>query len=186
MSNERALLERAAQRVSPPDRVMERLIERRERARRRRQIGTVVLAVLVAVVVVGGALRALRFASSNEVPGNDGPTTIAPPVQDPFLGSWASIDTDGSRQRLRIHRGALPDRYDVRLDDEGASVSCNGEPATVRGTATPQGDGLLVVWSVLKCKDGIRVTDLNGNLFTSDAVGGRITGIGVTWHRTTT
>ena len=73
----------------------------------------------------------------------------------------------------------------MRLDDEGASVSCNGGPATVRGTATLQGNGLLVVWSVLKCKNGTRVTDLNGNLFTSDADGGGITGIGVTWHRTT-
>lgn len=72
-----------------------------------------------------------------------------------FLGSWTSVDTDGSNQSLRISGGGS-DNYAMFLYDDAASV-CGGAPARVTGSGTADGDS-LVFRGTLSCAGG-------GNVF---------------------
>ena len=62
--------------------------------------------------------------------------------QSPFLGAWTSVDTDGSNQTLSI-RGGGSDNFAVALFDD-AATACGGAPAQAVGSATADGDDLLM------------------------------------------
>ncbi len=62
MIDERHLLERAAGRVAPPERVMDGLVRRRDRKRRNQRIASAVLALIIAVAAIGSLLAAFHNA----------------------------------------------------------------------------------------------------------------------------
>jgi hypothetical protein len=59
MNDVRQKLRQATDRVGPPDRLFERMVVRRDRRRRRQRVTSAVIAIGVAVVVVGGAVSVL-------------------------------------------------------------------------------------------------------------------------------
>jgi hypothetical protein len=69
----------------------------------------------------------------------------------PFLGTWTSVDTDGSNQWLRINGGGS-DNYAMFLYDDSASV-CGGAPARFTGSGTADGD-TLIFGGTLTCAGG--------------------------------
>jgi hypothetical protein len=103
--------------------------------------------------------------------------------QGPFLGTWTSVDTDGSDQWLRINGGGS-DHYAMYLYDESATVACGGAPARVTGSGTADGDDLLMR-GALTCAPGGNV--VRGRLaldFHFDSATDTLTDFsGVVWHR---
>lgn len=71
---------------------------------------------------------------------------------DVFQGTWASTDFDGSNQQLDI-RGSAPRTHAVSLDDDSASVACDGSPAHVQGTGDVEGNNLVLTGTVT-CQPG--------------------------------
>ena len=71
-------------------------------------------------------------------------TTLAPASAaaeaSPFAGTWASIDTDGSNQTMKIS-GSTKGALGVRYFDDVATV-CGGDAARFAGTGRVDGDVL--------------------------------------------
>jgi len=63
-------VERAAERFRLPEGSFERLVLRRDRKRRNRRIGTIVLALAVAAAAIGGVVEAIRRAEPSPRPAN--------------------------------------------------------------------------------------------------------------------
>ena len=59
MIEDRELFERAVQRFAPADGSFERLLDRRDRKQRNKRVTAGVVALLLAVLVIGAALRAI-------------------------------------------------------------------------------------------------------------------------------
>jgi hypothetical protein len=100
----------------------------------------------------------------------------------PFLGTWTSVDTDGSNQWLSIHGGGS-DNYSMYVYDDSASA-CGGAPARVTGAGTAFDDDLVML-GTLSCAPG-------GNIFRTrlaidfhyDSGTDTLTDFsGVVWHR---
>jgi hypothetical protein len=96
-------------------------------------------------------------------PPSVAPSSVAPPstVTDgvptipltPFVGSWVSIDGDGSTQTMDIV-GSGGDDYEIVVRD-AAATACSGAPATMTGTGTLRDDETIVIAQPeLTCDDG--------------------------------
>jgi hypothetical protein len=83
------------------------------------------------------------------------------PPNDPLVGTWVSIDTDGSSQTMNI-RAVDGGRYRVVLNDEAATV-CSGVAATMTGTGRVDEAGLVIAAPVLTCDDGSTPVPVDGS-----------------------
>lgn len=104
--------------------------------------------------------------------------------QSPFLGSWTSVDTDGSNQWLSINGGGS-DNFSIYLYDESATTACGGAPARVTGAGTAFDDDLVML-GTLSCAPGGNVLRSRLTLdFHYDSTTDTLTDFsGVVWHRT--
>jgi hypothetical protein len=98
----------------------------------------IVLVAMCSLVLAAGALGGGASAS---------------PTNDVFLGSWISIDTDGSHQTLDIRGSGQSGHYAVVLFDDSATVGCHGSPARFQGAGLAEGNSLLVT-GTLTCLPG--------------------------------
>lgn len=130
MSNERSILERELAAVTVHPFTLDEFHDRRRRSQRNGRIGKALAALLLAVVALGGGLRATGSDGQDTVTADD--TGGAAQLED-FVGTWVATDADGSGQRLQVEP-ADRDVVDVLLEDE-ASTLCAGAPATLTGTA---------------------------------------------------
>ncbi len=85
MIEERDLFERAALRFAPPDSSFERLLDRRNRKQRNKRVTAGVVALLLAVLVIGAALRAIDV--SRTAPATQNPPPPASNGDISFVGS---------------------------------------------------------------------------------------------------
>jgi hypothetical protein len=99
-----------------------------------------------------------------------------------YAGSWTAIDHDGSHMTLSI-QGTGP-RYAVREVDDSATSACQGNPATVSGAGTVDGDWLYVR-ATLACTPGGNVLRHQVEIaFSYDAGSGTLVdNEGVVWSR---
>ena len=74
-----------------------------------------------------------------------GPTAAASAATDVFVGTWTSIDMDGSNQTLFIMGSGARGRHAVMLVDDAATVACGGAPAQVQGAGTVESN--VLSWS---------------------------------------
>jgi hypothetical protein len=174
--DDRELLERIARTIPEPLDVMGDLQDRQRRRQRAARIraGTVAVAMVVAVVAL----------VVPQLLGTTGQTYV--PVtepSDPFVGTWVSVDLDGSSQRLGLT--SVGSTYDVVLYDDMASMACGGGAAVLTGTAAPRNGpllGLSVVLEELSCEGGRFVPHRTTLLFVLDGGTGRLSdSTGVTW-----
>ena len=97
MIDDRELFDRAVQRFAPADGSFERLITRRDRKQRNKRVTAGVVALLLAAVVIGAALRAIQ--TGPPVPVTPTPSPSASNGDISFVGSnligiaacWAGI-----------------------------------------------------------------------------------------------
>ena len=121
------------------------------RARRRRV--TVASVAMVALLAVAGTVPlSQRWIESRRVdfaPANPGADT------SPFVGTWVSIDSDGSSQTMEVLHEA-GDEYKLIIRDAFATA-CSGAPATMTGGGVSATDEQLVFARPrLTCDDGAR------------------------------
>src|SRR6266540_83164 len=94
-------LRRVSERLTPPDRAFERLLEREARKRRHGRVAAATVALVVAFAVIGGGLTLLSGLIRERVePGSGGKGQVNPRlVLDPgeyfYLGIRSSEATDG-------------------------------------------------------------------------------------------
>jgi hypothetical protein len=101
MIEERELVERAVRVLHPPQPSLERLIRRRDRKRRNQRIGTVVMALVIAVVAIGAALSALR-----ERPSPSPASTVHPSNVDQLRVAWKA-PSNGTLVAPTVSNGVL-------------------------------------------------------------------------------
>jgi hypothetical protein len=89
MSEVRGLLERAQSRFPAPDRVMDRLLDRRDRKRRNRRIVSAVVALLIAAAAVGGLLSTFRGAGERRPASNQ--SFITPGTVGDLRAAWVGV-----------------------------------------------------------------------------------------------
>jgi hypothetical protein len=101
MNDVRERLRRASERLTPPDRAFERLLEREARKRRQGRVAAATVALLVAFAVIGGTLTVLSGLLREHVePGSGGmgqvdPRLILDPGEYFYLGIRSSEAPDG-------------------------------------------------------------------------------------------
>jgi Tol biopolymer transport system component len=83
--DDRDLFERSVQRFAPADGSFERLVTRRDRKQRNKRISAGVVALLLALVVIGAALRAIDVSRSTPVAPSPAPTASNGDIS--FVGS---------------------------------------------------------------------------------------------------
>ena len=106
MIDDRELFDRAVQRFAPADGSFERLITRRDRKQRNKRVTAGVVALLLAAVVIGAALRAIQ--TGPPVPVTPTPSPSASNGDISFVGSNLidfSDDLDDSRDPVRGRSG---------------------------------------------------------------------------------
>jgi len=77
-----------------------------------------------------------------------GPTVAASAATDVFVGTWTSIDNDGSHQSLFIMGSGARGRHAVFVVDDAATVACGGAPAHVQGSGRVEGNVLSWFFTV--------------------------------------
>jgi hypothetical protein len=177
------LLERQAAGYEPPTDLRARVNERKRQRARNRRVGTAVAALTALAIVVGGLTRVL------------------PPTRDvlfdqspkPWVGTWQSIDLDGSAQTMDI--SAVQDGYAVVIADDAATV-CSGAPSTTTGTGRFEEAGLVLAAPRLTCADDSEPALVDGGpvdealrdyTLVRDAEANTLTdSLGVAWHRPST
>ena len=70
----------------------------------------------------------------------------------PFLGTWESVDHDGSNQTLHVSGGGSG-HFAMSLYDDAATVACGGAPARVSGSGTADGNDLSMT-AAITCVPG--------------------------------
>lgn len=111
------------------------------------------VAAVVAVLVLFTPILFLRGSDPGITPAGDPPS--------PFLGTWVSIDDDGSTQTATIEV-STDSAVEIVVLDDFASV-CSGSSSTMTGTGAFEGDNELVFPSpVLTCDDGSVPEALSG------------------------
>ena len=129
---------------------LERTFKRVQRRSRNRRIGSAVVVLLVAGAAIGALVQSF---SSNTIPASD--------PRSPFLGTWFSIDGDGSAQTMGV-RAPEGEAVEIVVQDEFASV-CSGAPSTMTGTGRLEGARELVIPApLLTCDDGSEPEALSG------------------------
>ena len=120
-----------------------------------RGIGWAVAAFAV-VLIVGG----MYFAFIGE-DGQMVDQTVLPMPDSPFLGTWVTIDRDGSTPTMTI-QGAEDGAVEMLVHDDYASV-CSGAPSTMTGIGRLEGSTTMIFPSpVLTCDDGSGPEALSG------------------------
>lgn len=110
--------------------------------------------------------------------------TAAPP-SDPFVGTWESVDLDGSNQTLTF-RGRGPVKGFTYFDDDATGACETGGEFTARGTGEVDGDTIVTSFNSVRCEDGTRRDDLRGirGVLVHDAATDTLTDdFGVVWSR---
>lgn len=113
---------------------------------------------LVAVPLGAAALLLVGSIVVSTLASGPGP---AGPSSSPFLGTWVTIDSDGSTPTMVIE---VSEDEDVQMvvHDDLASV-CTGAPSTMVGTGRLRGDTELVFPTpFLTCDDGSQPVALSG------------------------
>lgn len=87
MSEYRTLIDRVAERATPPHDAFERLTGRREKRHRNRRIGTALLAIVVAAVGLSGLLLAIGHTTRP-------PLLVTPPTVAAVAPLWPQYSTD--------------------------------------------------------------------------------------------
>jgi hypothetical protein len=120
MSEVRGLLERAQSRFPAPDRVMDRLLDRRDRKRRNRRIVSAVVALLIAAAAVGGLLSTFRGAGERRPASKQG--SITPGTVGDLRAAWVGVTphTVGSDPGIALPPVVSGDR--VYVDSKGFFV----------------------------------------------------------------
>lgn len=174
MAELRTLVEREMDRAGSPSYSFVDLARRRDRKRRKRRLGTAVLALGLAAAAIGGAIRAFQ---SGPVP-----TDEVTPAPNRFVGTWELV-AHGSLHTLEI-RDAGDGTYALELFDEGAEV-CDGLPATETGVgALATSTEMTVSARVITCSDGTVLTDIPPGSFTYDPETDTLyDSSGEVWHR---
>jgi hypothetical protein len=117
----------------------------RARARRRARV-----TATTAVVVIG--LIAVLGAGTLDVWRRPTPGVVLTQPTAPFVGTWESVDVDGSSQTMEIARS--DGEYRVIYQDDVATT-CSGAPATMTGNGLLVTDERLVIAQPeLTCDDG--------------------------------
>jgi hypothetical protein len=151
MTELRTLVERDMVRAGSPSYTFEDLSRRRERKRRTQRLTTTVLALVLVAAGIAGLMRA--WSGDDLVPADR-------PV-GPYVGTWESVDLDGSSQTMEI-RATGDDAYQVTVHNDSAGV-CSETPSTMTGAGRPQGAAELLIPSpVLTCDDGSEPEALSG------------------------
>jgi len=153
MTNDRSVLERQIERVELRPFTLDGFHRRRHRKDRNRRVGSAIVALLVAVVAIGGLLRTI---SSRPAPATD-PRT-------PFLGTWVSTsDADGGTQTMTVGVSAeVAVAVEITVTDDVATV-CGGTPSTMTGTGRiDDGTRLVVPSPTYACDDGSEPETLSG------------------------
>jgi hypothetical protein len=136
--------------------------------------------------LVGVGIAALdALTSPDDVQPAPGPT-VPPEAPDPFVGSWWSVDGDGSNQTLAIT--AAGDGYEVVVEDELGSGGCQGAPARVSGTGEVTApDELTVAVAPMACEEGETFPDVGPLVWTLDPATGALTdNYTIVWYRSGT
>ena len=112
MSDYRSLLERAAERVSPPDDAFEALARHRDRRRRTRRISSAALALVVAAAGIGVAVAALGGGRAPQ-PSASGPVSFHAlwPDQTYAQAQATQSRVDAGREEWRTDRGEVARRF---------------------------------------------------------------------------
>ncbi|HEX5613794.1 MAG TPA: hypothetical protein VFZ83_01440 [Acidimicrobiia bacterium] len=151
MSDPRALLEREMADLELHTFTLDEFHHRRRRAQRNRRVRFTVMSLVLAAVVGGGVLRTIAVDPAQRIATSNGP---APEPPSPFIGMWASTDTDGSSQTLEI-RAVGDDGFAVVMHDDAATQACvGGGAATLTGTAHVEASGTFVIVADAACDDG--------------------------------
>jgi len=113
---------------------------------------------------------------------------LAPPASaspGDLAGTWASLDTDGSNQTLKINGAGNP-VYSIFLRDDFTSGVCGGPPAAFVGHAVADGDELFALGTLLCFPGGNPIPGERVFLgFEYDAATDTLTDFaGVVWQRT--
>lgn len=127
--------------------------------------------IVAVVVILVGALGALPAGAEHA---------------DRFLGTWRSVDADGSNQWLTVSEDA--GTVEVRLLDDDATGACDsGGPATLEGGGEISADGatLHVTFETLDCHVSDPTVDPPvGVDYVHDPIGDTLTDdFDVVWHR---
>lgn len=100
-----------------------------------------------------------------------------------LVGTWTSVDTDGSNQWLSIQGGGA-DHYAVFLFDDAATNVCDGAPARATGSGRTDGDDLFVDVTLTCYPGGNVFRERLGLAFTYDSASGTLVDFsGVVWYR---
>ena len=144
MSDEHDLIDRTIRRWEPPEPAMDRLLTRRDRKRRNQRIGAAVVALVITVVVVAGALAALE-RSLGPRPA-DGP--ITPDNVSDLRLAW-SAHVDGHPTGLAATADAIYVATDGSKQLQRFPLSCGDEATTCRPDwfAHPSDVGAAGVWA---------------------------------------
>ena len=153
MIDDRELLERAVRSFAPEPGIVERVYDRRRRRQRNRRIGALALALVIALVAMGGALQAFRHgAVPARPPGvQNGRIAFVSPGQGDDRDRLFTMEPDGSGLRsvadLRAEYPAWsPDGSTIAFDT--GSVIGTRDWSTATGhvyTVRPDGSGLRQV-----------------------------------------
>lgn len=177
MADLRAVVERDMDRAGMPAYTFDDLSRRRDRNRRTQRLS----AMAAALVIVAVGIAALVWTW-----GPDGPVPADRPV-DPFVGTWESIDLDGSAQRMTI-QGPEDGIYQIDVFDDGSTV-CEGTPATASGTGTLATRTRMTISQTYTCEDGTVHSEIEGirlddwSLVYDPATDTLVDPTEVVWHR---
>jgi hypothetical protein len=112
-------------------------------------------------------------------------TTTASAATDPFVGTWTSIDTDGSHQTLFVMGSGARGRHAVLMEDDAATVACGGGPAHLQGAGRVE--GYVLSWSFTVTCPGTGRPPFTGRIsgsFTYRAGPDTLRDdFGIIWHR---
>jgi hypothetical protein len=194
------LLERRASRYEPPPDLFDRVLDRHRRRDRNRRIGSALVALAVAAVVIGGLARALT--SGSETRPADEPKT-------PFVDTWVSTDYNdyvpgGPASQTMTIRGGEDGVLHITVHKDASIVCAEKGPGdaryrwhgtTMTGTGRLEGPTTLVVPSpVLACVDGsdpnlsfhsfFQEADFSNYTLVLDVAADRLyDSLGVVWNR---
>jgi hypothetical protein len=101
----------------------------------------------------------------------------------PFLGTWTSVDLDGSNQSLTISGGGSGN-VAVSLYDDAATTACGGAPARFAGSGAVHGNDLVTTGAITCVPGGNPVRGRLSLDFHYDAATDTLTDFsGVVWRR---
>ena len=117
------------------------------------------MAAFVLILGMGALYFAFSRGDGQVVDQTTVPTPTTP--ESPFLGTWVSLDADGSTPTMMIEVSE-DGTVGIMVHDDPASV-CSGAPSTMSGAGGFEGDAELIIPTpVLTCDDGSQPEALSG------------------------